>query len=371
MIITKKYYSFKKCKKNNFLFKKLFLIIIILYLLKIFYMFINKIEFKYDLTKTLKKNGKILKFSDINRLFLSEKKNLLDFISKNVGKNVSLIKSIYLGQKYRFGNQLIIIYRVIFYCQILGCKKIFLENNYIWYIKNKIINKKYKMIIQSKHKNNINKYDIIIDKTHNFFFYSNYIKPIYKINLLRKEIMKNLKKISINLNDLLIYIRSGDIFINPHHGYKQPPLCFYKKVLDNYIFKNIYLIAENKNNPVINELLKDYPNIIYNYNSLKNDISYMINAYNIIGGATSSFYHRMIELNNNLHFLWNFVFKICPFNQKLKFKITNFYNIHNIQIFLLYASINYIKKKIIWKNTKEQLDLMINDNCPNSFILIN
>ena len=64
--------------------------------------------------------------------------------------------------------------------------------------------------------------------------------------------MKNLKKISINHNDLYIYIRSGDIFIKPHHKYKQPPLCFYKKVLDNYTFKNIYLIAENKSNPVIN-----------------------------------------------------------------------------------------------------------------------
>ena len=53
-------------------------------------------------------------------------------------------------------------------------QKNFFENNYIWYINNKIINKKYKIIIQAKHKNNINKYDIIIDKTHNFFYYSNY-----------------------------------------------------------------------------------------------------------------------------------------------------------------------------------------------------
>ena len=89
----------------------------------------------------------------------------------------------------------------------------------------------------------------------------------------------------------------------------------------------------------------------------------MINAYNIIGGATSIFLPRMFELNNNLHFLWNFVFKRCSFNQKLKFKITNFYNIHENQIFLLYASI-IIQKMIIWKNKKEQRDLMINDNYP-------
>lgn len=141
-------------------------------------------------------------------------------------------------------------------------------------------------------------------------------------------------------------------------------------MLDNYKFKYIYIISQNKNNPVINNLLKDYPNIIYNYNTLKIDISYMVNAYNIIGTAISTFFYRILEFNNNLHFLWNYVFKSYPINQKLKFKITNFYNIHDIQIFLLYASNNYIQKMIIWNNTKEQRDLMINDNCPNPFILI-
>lgn len=53
------------------------------------------------------------------------------------------------------------------------------------------------MIIQPKNKNNINNYDTIIDKTENFFYYSNYLKPKFKINLLRKELMKNIKKISV------------------------------------------------------------------------------------------------------------------------------------------------------------------------------
>ena len=74
-----------------------------------------------------KKKSKILKFSDFNKLILFEKKNLLNFISKSVGKNISVVKLIYLGQNYRFGNQLIIIYKIIFYNQILGCKKIFLK----------------------------------------------------------------------------------------------------------------------------------------------------------------------------------------------------------------------------------------------------
>lgn len=317
------------------------------------------------------KKNKLIKFPEFNKLILLEKKKLLEFISKSTGKKVIIIKSIFLDQKYRLGNQLIIIYKTIFYCQILGCKKVILDKNYNWYIKNKIINKKYKMIIESKNKNDINKYEIIIDKTNNFFYYSKYIKFKYRINLLKKEIINNLLKIPINQNDLYIYIRSGDIFVKPHPHYKQPPLCFYKKVLDNYIFENIHLIASNKNNPVINELLKFYPNIIYNFNSLKIDMTYLINAYNIVGGAYSTFLPRILELNNYLHFLWTFQFKSCTFNQSQKIKIINFYNLKEIKIFLLHASKNYIQKMKYWSNTKEQRDLMIKENCPSPFVLLN
>ena len=369
MIISNKNYLFKKHKQSYFFLKKIILIIIILKFLKIYNKNLNIFELKFKPIKKI--NNTILNSSDIHNLFLLEKKNLLDFITKNVGKNITVVKSIFLGQDFRFGNQLIIIYKTIFYCQILGCKKIFLENNYNWYIKNKIINKKYKMIIEPKNKKYINKYRTIIDKTDNIYYYLKYVKPKYRINLLRKEILKNLKIISIKQNDLFIYIRSGDIFIKPHPLYKQPPLCFYNKVIDNYIFEKIYLISENKNNPVINQLLKDYKNIIFNYNSLKIDISYLVNAYNIIGGASSTFLPRMMELNKKLHFLWTFEYKSYPLSENIKFKISSLYNIHVIKIFLMYSSNNYIQKMLIWKNTKEQRDLMINDNCPNPFVLIN
>ena len=315
-------------------------------------------------------NDTLINFSGV-KLILLEKKKLLEFMSKSIGKKITNVKYIFLGQNYHFGNQLIIIYKTIFYCQIIGCKKIILDKYNNWYIKNAIINKKYKMIIEPKNGYNLNKHSTILDRTTNFFYYRKYISPSFRINLLKKELIKNLLKISINYNDLFIYIRSGDIFIKPHPGYKQPPLCFYKKVLDNYEFQNIYLISLNKNNPVINELFNEYPNIIYNYNSLKKDISYLINAYNIAGGESSTFLPRTIEFNNNLHFLWTFEFKNYPFNQYKKFKITSFYNINKLKTFLLYASNNYIKKMEIWKNSKDQRDLMIKDNCPNPFVFIN
>lgn len=32
---------------------------------------------------------------------------------------------------------------------------------------------------------------------------------------------------------------------------------------------------------------------------------------------------------------------------------------------------NYKKKMYVWRRTQEQLDLMINDTCPNDFVTIN
>lgn len=226
------------------------------------------------------------------------------------------------------------------------------------------------MIIEKKNINNINKYDTIIDKTFSFFYYSKYINPKFRVNLLRKEIIKNLPKISISIkvNDLFIFIRSGDIFVKPYSGYKQPPLCFYKKVIDNYLFKTIYLIAINKNNPVINELLKNYPNIIYNYNSLKVDMSNLVNAYNIAGGPTSTFFSRIIELNNNLQFLWTFKFQTFPFKKNHKSNLMRFYKFKGTKIFFLYSSKKYIIKMKIWRNTKNQRDLMLKEHCLNPFV---
>lgn len=352
---------------HNF-FKFIFLIIII------FYFLLNEFKLKNNLiikSYIERKKNILIKFLDSYKLILLEKKELLEFLSKNVGKNITVVKSIFLGQSFHFGNQLIIIYKTIFYCQILGCKKIILDKNYNWYIKKDIINKNYKMIIKTKDRNLINKYDIIIDETTNFYFYYKYITPEVKINILRKEIINNLPKISINHNDLYIYIRSGDIFLEAHPNYRQPPFCFYKKVLENNKFKNIYLIAVNKNNPVINEILKNFPNIIYNFNSLEVDLSYLVNANNIAGGGTSTFLSNALELNNNSPFLWTFEFKNYSYTKYLKFNVISFYNISKLKIFLMYASNNYEKNMRLWNNTKIQRNLMINDKCTNPFVFIN
>ena len=172
-------------------------------------------------------------------------------------------------------NYLIILNKVIFYCEIIGCKKILLNKKIYWFIRKKIIIKKYKISIETANKRDYIKSSAIIDKSHIFFGYFHLLYPQYKSYILKDEILRNLPIIKTNPNNIYIYIRSGDIFKKFHKGYFQPPLCFYKKILNYFKFKKIFIIAEDSNNPVINKLLVQFPNVIYNKNSLIYDISYL------------------------------------------------------------------------------------------------
>ena len=196
---------------------------------------------------------------------------------------------------------MIILNKAIFYCEILKCKRIILNKNVYWFISNDIIDTNNNMTIElGDIETYKNKRGILIDNTNNFFWYYGYYRPQYRINLIREQILQNLPIIKLNPNDLYIYIRSGDIFTKTSmRGYYQPPLCFYKKIINNFKFENIYIISEKSNNPIIEKILNKYPKIKYKINSLKYDMTILINAYNIVG-AFSTFSKVLILLNNNL-----------------------------------------------------------------------
>lgn len=61
----------------------------------------------------------------------------------------------------------------------------------------------------------------------------------------------------------------------------------------------------NKDNPVINHLLKEFPNISYNISSIKKDMAYLTHAYNLVG-SVSSFLMTTIIFNDNLKNYWDY-----------------------------------------------------------------
>ena len=169
--------------------------------------------------------------------------------------------------------------------------------------------------------------------------------------------------------DLFIHIRSGDIFTSkPHRAYVQPPLCFYDDILTNFKFRNIYLISEDSRNPLIQKLLKLFPMISFSQKSIKEDISLLINAYNIVN-SISSFVNSIIQLNYNLQYLWEY--NIYHMNEKIYAYYYEFnkYPYNNYTIFRMEPSFCYINKMYQWKNKKSQIALMLKEKCINEFVV--
>ena len=190
----------------------------------------------------------------------------------------------------------------------------------------------------------------------NNIYYFRYTKEPeeMRLDIIREEVFKNLPKYNANPDDLYIHIRGGDIFMNDiNPNYSQPPLCFYQKIINENEYNNYYILSIDHRNPVVDELLKLNISIRYIHGSLIEDISVIVNSYNIVL-SVSTFSASLIRLNNNLKNVY--IYEII--NYKLK-------NI-NYTIHIMKPSSRYIlimKQK--WKKTKEQLDLMLEEKCLN------
>ena len=302
-------------------------------------------------------------------LIKKERETILENYYRDTNKTDMII---YFDMTFPFGNQIAAVNKMIFYCEIIHCKKLILPVENRIYINHTLLDKEYNLQIEVAQEPF--QADLITDISFEFFYVFYNLKIENRIGILKNEIVNNLPKVNVNKNDLIIHIRSGDIF--QHKGetdyapdYSQPPLCFYQKILEQFKFSDIYIIAEdNTFNPVIEELKKKYPKIKYNQNSLEIDLSYLIYGYNIVG-SISSFLISSIKLNDNIKFFWEYDrYPMCS-------KIYHFHHsIFNIQrkytIYQMPPSETYKYRMIVWKCSDEQINIMLNDKCPYNFKII-
>ena len=309
----------------------------------------------------------IFEQNNISIIERNKKQYILNLLSYHNRTNKTSIDKLFYKTDLRFGNLLVTLNKLIFYCEIIGCKSIILDKNDFWFINNKIYIPNKKISIETGNYNN----------SFNFYFtgwtllFSNSIyRPKIRINYLRKEIISNLPKIHHSKDYLYIHIRSGDIFSLAHPFYSQPPLCFYQLILNNYNFSKIYLISENKNNPIIEKLINQYSSINYCKNNIKLDISLLINAYKLVA-SISSFVNLIIQLNYNLEFLWDY--NIYKTSEKILLYHYDLYKYpHNkFTIFRMEPSFKYRTIMYSWKNNYIQRRLMIKEKCHNYFSIIN
>ena len=232
----------------------------------------------------------------------------------------------------------------------------------------------------NKLKNLINRKKIIFfpNKTENIFLYDeNYdftntkikinnkeykeydfkIKGVLFHESIRKELLNmfNIERkdiINFPQKTLIIYIRSGDLFPQTqkkvHPKYISAPYYYYDYILKKY--KNKYskyiLVAEDNNNPVIKKLLKNYPNIKWNKNTLIEDLKIILGSCHIVS-CVGTFIKSLSWLNPNMKkvYLPSFVGKKYYYHD-LKFE--------KIEL------PGFQEKLGNWKNTDKQKDLLLN-----------
>lgn len=113
----------------------------------------------------------------------------------------------------------------------------------------------------------------------------------HRLDYARKIMKINARSISFSDRDLVIHIRSGDIFGNQkfYNKYGQPPLSFYILCIRDFNPSSVTLIYEDKKNPVIDLLINFLRDIGCpikrpNFRGIKEDISYIYNAKNVVCG---------------------------------------------------------------------------------------
>ena len=168
----------------------------------------------------------------------------------------------------------------------------------------------FDLSVIEKYFNKYNNNEIITDK-YNFFYNSKlpFSNDIFKQNIEERNkilqkafLINNINKLPEN--DVVIHIRSGDIFSSkPHPCYVPPPLSYYTKEIDKYKYEKIHIICEDTINPVVNELLKLYKNAVYEKNTLEKDIRIILGATHIIF-SVGTFIASLMLLSNNNKYLY-------------------------------------------------------------------
>ena len=161
-------------------------------------------------------------------------------------------------------------------------------------------------------------------------------------------------------NDLCIYMRSGDLFgskctnitgrggtetsIESIYNRVQPPLDFYKKVIESRRWGKIRIVCEDTNNPNVNELLKLYPEVVYKKSSISEDIETILSATNI------TYYNG--NFLDALYIFSNTLKRFYCFGKKFTNQYKSGYEC------IYYSANDYYEQMGPWMISKSQLKLM-------------
>ena len=192
------------------------------------------------------------------------------------------------------------------------------------------------------------------------FFHKHRIRGInqdlFKMNIEKSiEILRSCFSInnvssSINENDLVIHIRGGDIFVNPHYKYVMPPLSYYIQIIESKKFEKITIISQDRRNPCISALLKIYPNIEFKLRSLDEDINIILSATNLVE-SYGTFTSYLLLFSKNIKNIYK---------PSYQFNTEKYFNKNEVNFIVSDLKKYHNMMGGSWKNSLYQRKLMLN-----------
>ena len=299
------------------------------------------------------------------------RKKFYELISHKKRKIINKIDKIYLERNNPFGNNVPCINNAIFYCEVLGCNQIILRNGgnkRRWLITQPVYIEKLNITIMQGSNIDCHSDNVLCFYKYWDLLYPFILTPQIRIQYIKDEVLRNLPNVNINPDDLYIHIRGGVIFTYlPVKTYAQPPLCFYEKIINTTKYKNIYILAVDKKNPVLRPLIKKYQNIIYEKHNFEYDISLLVHAFNIVL-SISSFSISAIKFNDNLKNVYEYdIYHLSEMFAHLHhyvYKLEKKFEVHSMR-----PSERYKSKMFSWSRSSKKIGLMFEDNCPYDFVI--
>jgi hypothetical protein len=267
------------------------------------------------------------------------------------------ITGIWLTSSKRFANSLLQLTHACMVGRSLGVKRLHIPG--FWYLREGIHYSSNGLEIRNTDQVDLSADQLILAGS---FLKMKALKPLCRRRVNPRRMLRSLRPlINLDINatadkkeDLVIHIRSGDIFITPHPGYGQPPLAFYQKVVRSKPWNTVRVIFEDRLNPVITPLLDWLPHhckqVEVVSGSLKDDLEVLLRARTIACGR-GTFIQGISALSRNLKkvYHWNdATFKTWG-NRKLK-------------VFRVVDGMGTYSKMICqanWQNTADQQQLMV------------
>ncbi|MCP9926409.1 hypothetical protein [Cyanobium sp. CH-040] len=261
----------------------------------------------------------------------------------------------------RFANSVMQLSNAIQMAGSLGVSRIHLPN--LWYVKpgSHLIDGEIELI--NNEQPDLSRDQLVLSGN---YFRTVALKPLLRQRLRHRRLLRDVRNLltldidsqGYGNNDLVIYIRSGDVFSgsSPHPSYGQPPFAFYRKVVlfRKRKWQTVRVVFQDLGNPVIEPLLQWLPDhcrqMIPVSGELRDDLSVLLNARNLISGK-GTFCSAVSALSRHLRTVYCFDREFKSWGNK-KVKALSFADRAENYIRQIYAG--------NWRNSPEQRRLMVN-----------